>query len=969
MSFGLRCAGLLALIALASSNESCAERVVENLNHDWLYHRGDAGEAAAKSGYDDSTWEAAALPHTYALTSINLDDSADDQHQLTFHRDVCWYRRSFSCNPSAGQRVFLEFEGAHQITDLWVNGKHLGQHATGGFTPFHFDLTEHVKRDDNLIAVRLDNRVNEEVPPDGDTRDYVLFGGLYRDVRLVVTDSLRITFPWEARDAGVRITTPSVSRRSATATVETTVNNAGPSPRECRVVTRVADATGRVVEKLTSRPTTVEPGRTHTFVQTGGVMEGLRLWSCDDPYLYHVHTAVEVDGEVVDRVVNPLGFRWFGYHPQEGFLLNGEPAELIGANRHQQYPYLGDAVPDNLHRADAIKFKRAGLNVVRLAHYPHDDEFLNACDRLGVLVTEEAPTWIEVGPPLWMDRLEKATRVMIRNHRNHPCVWGWGGGINHRGPVARLHYAAKEEDPSRPTMSNSTLWTGPTHSGVTDLYSVMDYRGARVPEGEPLFAMEHSGSIDVRGHQAIVSRYRADPARIGLALWSAHDGYSFKKRDKQYPNLSVWNAALWGPFRYPKPAFYWYQAELTEEPMVYIPDDRVQREGGVTVFSNCDEVELRVEGEEPVRLQPTRVDKHEHLKAPPLLFPIEWLGGEAVAIGYRAGDPVAEHRARIPESAHHLELSIDTDGFDGAADGSSVLLAHAMVVDRHGAITPDDTPPVSFTVDGPAEIVGDASIGANPVVWRRGVAPVLLRVGRKAGKIVLTAQADGLVSASAKLALGEPGSEPQRIATPFEPLRLRIDLGGEEQHVEEGWVGCSHESGDKNFSAHAEGETPRELQLRLMSPRELEWTSSWGVPGDLCYLIEDAAVARGEMTLSIAGLPKGQYRLRTWHHRVVSDRTEAPSVTLHVGDALRSGTPRLGGFKPTFGKMIQVSDAGGGGAGDGGSNLAATGYAETLLTASEDSRVLLQITTDDPEGPIALSGLEIVELPAGKASL
>ncbi|QDT68675.1 Beta-galactosidase [Planctomycetes bacterium MalM25] len=954
------------VLALQGVVEARAERRVENLNLDWRYHRGDAGEAAATSGYDDSAWEAAVLPHTYALTSINLDDSPDDQYQLTFHRDLSWYRRNFTCRAKAGQRVFLEFEGAHQITDLWVNGQHLGQHATGGYTPFHFEITEHVVPGENVVAVRLDNRVNEEVPPDGDRRDYILFGGLYRDVRLVVTDPLRITFPWEARDAGVRITTPSVSPRSATVTVETTVENAGPEPHACRVVTRVADPEGRVVEKLVSRPVAVEPGRTHTFVQTGGVTEGLRLWSCDDPNLYHVHTTIESGGDAIDQAVNPLGFRWFNYHPREGFLLNGEPIELIGVNRHQQIPYMGDAVPDNLHRADAIKFKRAGVNVVRLAHYPHDDEFLNACDRLGMLVAEEAPTWIEVGPPLWMDRLERATRVMIRNHRNHPSVWCWGGGVNHRGPIARLHYTAKEEDPTRITMSNSTLWTGPTHSGVTDLYSVMDYRGARVPEGEPLFAMEHSGSIDARGHQAIVSRYKADPARIGLALWAAHDGFSFKKRDKQYPNLSVWSAALWDPFRHPKPAYHWYQAELTDEPMVYIPDDRAQRDDGVTVFTNCDEVELRVAGQERTRLKPATSDKH--LKAPPLLFPVEWLRGEAVAVGYSNGEPVAEHRRRIPEAAHHLELTIDTDGFGGAADGSSVLYAYATVVDQHGAVIPGDTPPVSFTVGGPAEIIGDASIGANPVVWRRGLAPALLRVGREAGEIVLTARAEGLGAASAQLTLNKPGSGPHRIAPPFEPLRLRVDLGGAEQHVQETWTEWTHESGDSTLETTADGDTPCELTITLTSPRDLDWTSSWGVPGDLCFLIEDAAVAHGEATLEIAGLPVGNYRLRTWHHRVVSERDEAPPLAFQVDDAGRDKEPVTAGFKPTYGKKIQVSAAGGGGAGDGGSNLAAGGYAETRVTASGEAPVLLRIAADSPEGPIALSGLEIVELRANETS-
>lgn len=951
----------LVVLATAAAQQSPG-REVTSLNLGWRYHRGDAGPAAASADFAEAGWERVAVPHTYQLASINLDDCDDDSTQPTFHRDLSWYRRELPVEAGAGDRVFIEFEGAHQITDLWVNGQHAGRHATGGFTPFHFDITELVTPgSENTVAIRLDNRRNPEVPPDGSMRDYVLFGGLYRDVRLVVTRPLRVTFPWEAREAGVRITTPSVSAQNATVTVETVVENTSGPERSCRVVTRIADATGLVVEKLVGDPVTIGSGRNHTFVQTGGVREGLRLWSPDSPYLYRVHTTIEAGGDTVDRVSHPLGFRWFDYEPGTGFRINGEPTELIGANRHQQYPYVGDAVPNNLHRADAIKFKRAGLNVVRLAHYPHDDAFLDACDELGILVYEEAPTWIEAGPPLWMDRLERGLRVMIRNHRNHPCVWGWAVGINHRGPNRRLHYAAKQEDPTRITFSNSTLWTGPTHSGVTDLYAVMDYRGAVVPEGEPLFAMEHGGSLDATGHQRIVARYKRDPARIGLTLWSAHDGFSFKKRGEEFPNLSVWRAALWDPFRTPKPAYHWYRSELNEEPMIRLTDDRVSDDAGLVVFTNCEEVEVVVNGESSGRVRPRWTAEQEGLRSPPVTVPVEWHQGEAVAIGYRDGAVAAEHRVRKPGSPVGLEVHFDPDTLEGYADGSSILLAAARVVDRNGTVVTRDTPGVGFRVEGPAEIVGDASIGANPVSWKRGVAPVLLRVGKTPGTITLTAEADGLRSGEASVVLAAEPSRPARFPPPREPLLLRVDMGGTEQHVEEGWTGWHADSGHAEIEIQAEGDSPSRPRFTLSAVEPgspIAWTSRWGVPGDLSSLIEDGAEAEGGLRLKLEGLPAGVYRIRSWHHRVVEKREEAPRLDFVVTGADGRAGVTLPDYSPTYGKKVRVSDAGGGGAGDGGSNLAAAGFAQMLVTVTDGQPILIE-ARPAAVGRVVWSGFEV----------
>ncbi len=973
------------LSSWAQESGNVSERQKTTLNLDWRYHRGDAPGSPFAPGYDDAAWEGVALPHSYALTSMNLDDTEETRDQPHFHRDISWYRRTIRPDVRPGQRVFLEFEGAHQRTELWVNGTYVGEHATSAYTPFHFDITDHINPGvDNVIALRLDNRRDEEIPPDGHIWDYVLFGGLYRDVYLHITDDMHITFPWEAREAGIFVTTPSVNHKTATVSIRTTLRNAGPADRHAQVVTRVLDADNIVVMKLTKN-VTVPAGADRTVLQTGGIDEDLRLWSFDDPYLYRVNTQIVADGGIVDRSDTPLGLRWFEHRLGEGFLLNGEPTMLIGVNRHQQFPYIGDAVPDNLHRMDAVKMKRAGFNLVRLAHYPHDNSFFEACDELGMLIVEEPPSWIEFGPPIWMDRLEESFRITIRNHRNHPSVWGWGAGINHRGAVKRLHYAAKEEDPTRITMNNATVWTGQQHSGITDLYAVMDYRGAVRPEQELLFAMEHSGSVDTLETQKFISRYKGDPNLIGTALWSAHDNYSLKKRGTRYLNMSRWSAAPWDLFRLPKPNYWWFKSELTSEPMIRLGDSRAQHEGSVTVFTNCDAVELLHDGRVIGIFEPSITTETAHLESPSLAIPFAWETREITVRGLIDGEVVAEHSQRKQGAAHHLEVHFDTDGFTGHADGSSIVMAYASVHDATGQVIDAETPLVTFAVEGPAEIVGDASIGANPVFWEHGYAPVLVRVGATPGIITLTATSGDLGATRDTLTTTAWTDDwlAQNSRPVHEPVRLRVDLGNKKQHIEDEWTPWSVGVWDRPFR-----EVEREIMISTpgASPdtavtfaagnganiratisgngTPLQWSRTWGVPGDLSFMIEDSVATNeeGVIILRFEDLPAGRYELKTWHHVVTTrHRSGAPPVEISLSDSRQDTAIMHRAFKPSFGGIIKVSDAGVGGPGDGGSNRGASTHALTPLTTDGETVIELRFRATAP-GPVNLSGFDLRQI-------
>lgn len=734
-----------------------------NFNTGWKFHLGNPTGTAYKPDYDDSKWDDVSIPHTLKLTSLYLDDVKDNEHQNTFHRYVGWYRKVFTLNANkqSDLKVFLEFEGAHQVTDVWINGKHIGQHAISGYTPFHFDITEHVNFQgmDNVVVVKVDNTKNENVPPDGGPRDYILFGGLYRDVYLVVTNKLHIIFSWEDFKGGTFVTTPSVSADSATIKVKTTVRNEYSEEKDCNLVTRIVDADGKTIKSVKSSHK-IDPGADYSFTQSL-MLSNPRLWSLDEPYLYRVQTAI-FDGQTpLDNVENPLGIRRCEVDAKKGFSVNGQTVHLIGVNRHQMYPYIGNAVPDSLHRQDAYKIKQAGFNIVRLSHYPQDEAFLDACDEFGIFVLPDAPTWIEELGERWKQNLVLAQRRMIRAQRNHPCVLMWPGGINHLGCKKYLHDAAKEEDTTRMTHSCAAEWAGNPLDlkGCCDVFSTMKY-------DEP-FKMWDRLQVNIESPPEdlhLISDSKGIPGHFGSVLWCAFD-YNNLMNEAGKRNVSS-AYGIWDIFRVPKPIlngyhrkmnypYYWYKSELTKEPMVFISNTKVG--GEIVVYSNCDEVELFVDGVSQGKRGPDKKAMWANLAHPPFSFGVIWKSGELKATGFIKGQKVARHTRKAAGKPARLRIEVDMAGRNYVADGADIVMVYVWVEDAEGTVVYSAETEVELSVSGPAKIVGDgAEIGANPVYAKRedgggvGYAPFMVQSTTTPGTITLTATAPGLKSASAR---------------------------------------------------------------------------------------------------------------------------------------------------------------------------------------------------------------------------
>lgn len=933
-----------------------------SLNASWKFNLGNPDAKFYAKNLNDQDWPQVQLPHTLELTSLNLNDFEDDKTQASFQRKVGWYRRSISLEESQ-RKVFLEFEGAHQVTDLWVNGKHVGQHAVGGYTPFHFDITDFVEKGkENQITLLVDNRRREDVPPDPGPFDYIKFSGLYRDVYLVETNPVRISFNWEALDAGTTLTTPSVDPINGNATIDikTVVENETKKSQEITVINRIVDADGYVILKL-SQTQALAPGQHGIFRQIGGIEKDARLWSIEDPYLYRVNTLIYQGEQVVDGIEQNLGIRKFEQHPREGFLLNGKPIKLIGANRHQHFPYIGDALPNSLHYKDMLQFKELGFNVVRTAHYPQDNALIEACDKLGILVYEEAPTWINIGGEAWFDNLERATRTMIRNHRNHPSVVIWGAGINHRGYVPRMHYAVKQEDPTRLTASQSSRWTGWQTSGLTDIYGQMIYGPVEWYRHEPMLAMEGREGIEQ------LARYKMDPLLTGIIAWTAHDYYTF--HPGSWPD-KVRPGGIMSIFRHPYGETPWYPIELKEEPKVIIAKGWEAGTNEVIVYSNTEEVELLLNGKSLARQRADHSGMLSALDHPPFRFRItDNQHGKLEAKGWTGSQVLASDIAYMPGLPSSIRLVIDTLGRPFTADGADIVTAYAYVVDQNGTILKDAEANISFAVKGPASIVGDGTkIQANPKALEvgQGMAPVLVRAGLEAGQITLTASSPGLTSdqASWRSSPYDPDVMASR-AKPFTDVEtIAIDLGSAKQLLQYDWTPWNGVDGTSSTLELGAWGAAKVILESTSAEGGMRWLGEMNVMGYNGYAIGEGVLEVGEngLTMTLQDLPEGTYELVTMHHAPRSntdsmDPNRDRLKTLNILDVpyAKNLSLVLVNGKAKLQKLVTITE---------GKMLPATGVAQCRFsfTASGNKPVQLQLKDRDGNRGIWLNAIVIKRL-------
>jgi beta-galactosidase len=888
---------LLLLIILAShfiiaQNNQLPEgfvtgnRTKTNLNIGWKFHLGDLKKQPTDINYNDNSWETVSIPHTSKLVSYELDSIKETWVQEKYLRDISWYRKKIKIDAHKNDKVFVEFEAVHNATELWVNGTRVGNYAVNGYVPFHFDITKFVKfGEENTIAIKADNTYNQTIAPDPHRTDYVKFGGIYRDVYLVTTNKLHVNYNWEDFDAGVHITTPTVNKNNGTVSIKTTVKNEHFTAKNCKIITTIINKEGFVIKKL-STVKEIDANTTYTFRQSTTIEEDYHLWSPDTPYLYRVNSVIYIDETPVDFVENKFGFRKFTLEKGKGFVLNGEPLFLVGANRHQSYPYIGDAVPNSFHYNEALQYKKAGMNIIRLSHYTQDDAFINACDELGIFIYEEPSTWIEWGNDLWFTNLEKATRTMIRNHRNHPSIIVWGAGINHRGPVPRMQTVAKEEDPFRFTASASAPWDGVKNEGVSDIHATMDYRRTEFPENAFTMVMEHGSSPNSEVNQFHISRYKSNKNNFAAITWLGADYNHLQPDivDSEWSRDFMTTYGVLSPLRVPKPVYYWYQSELVKKPIVHIADETASKNGKVRVFSNCQEVELYQDNTLIARQTPDNDITKGNLTHPSFTFKHQFKKGTLKAIGYTNGEKVTEFIRNKEQKPHHIKVEFNINNQPFYAGGSDLRLAHAFIVDENDEVVTGAKNQVTFSVSGAGELVDNGTIYANPSKVYNGVASIFVKGKMNTGNITITAESNGLIAG--KATIKTENFNTNEIANNANPIYdypiENVDIGGDKQLVQFDWQEWTGNSdNDLKYNLNISG-----INVEIKATDKVNWLgNSASMIGDLSFMGTDGVfIEKGEMTLKLTNLKEGKYAIETYHHARKSDIKLTNEIEVTVED-------------------------------------------------------------------------------------
>ena len=766
-------------------------RDVYSMNPAWRFHKG-AVEGAETKEFNDKDWTVVSLPDGIEYLPTEASGCINYQGEV-------WYRKHFTPDAALkGKKLFLHFEAIMGKSKVFVNGKLLTEHF-GGYLPVIADVTDVLDwNGDNVIAVWADNSDDPSYPPGKaqDVLDYTYFGGIYRDCWLIAHNNVFITDPNyenEVAGGGLFVAFGKVSDALAEVQLKIHVRNATKNPFSGRVEYMLLQPDGTEVARLSDK-IQGKVGRATTVSDRMPVKQPM-LWTPSTPTLYNLLVRVlDKEGNVIDGYRRRIGIRSIEFKGKDGFYLNGRPygKPLIGANRHQDFAVVGNAVANSIHWRDAKKLKDVGMEIIRNAHCPQDPAFMDACDELGLFVIVNTPGW-----QFWNDAPEFAQRVysdirnVVRRDRNHPSVWLWepilnetwypadfakntrdivdaeypypycysGSDSEARGhenfPVyfahpANMQDASKEIDPTK------TYFTREWGDNVDDWSSHNSpSRVARNWGEQPMRVQAQHYACPYYPVTSYDVLYKQSPQHVGGCLWHSFDHQRGYHPDPFY-------GGLMDVFRQPKYSYYMFMAQRPavkndrnagSGPMVYIAHEMTPFSGkDVTVYSNCDEVRLTFN--KGGKTYTYKKDKNRPgMPSPVITFPdvYDFMMDKAfsrtqkqddvylLAEGLIDGKVVATHKvvpARRPEK---ILLWMDNEGTDLKADGSDFVTVVAAVADKNGNIKRLNNYNIRFSIEGEGRLLGGPGVLANPVPVKWGTAPVLVQSTLKPGKIRITA--------------------------------------------------------------------------------------------------------------------------------------------------------------------------------------------------------------------------------------
>ncbi len=735
-------AGLLGMSLLplnagaAPQTESGAARRVYPLNTKWLYSEKNLPNGTS-ARFDDTRFTRVTIPHTNKMMPWHGFDDKDYQF-------VSLYRRHFQVPPAAtGKRVFIDFGGAMTAATVHINGNRLGEYR-GGYTPFSFELTKFLNwRGDNVIAVEVDSTERADIPPFGGEIDYLTFGGIYRDVELRIVPQTFIenvfAKPMDVLGSNRRLQVRCFLDNNAAGTVRR------------KVKAELLD--GPTV--IASNETDVPSGSAHADVVLTN-LRSVQLWQLDRPRMYDVRVTLSENDRPVDVYRTRTGFREARFTP-EGFFLNGKHLKLRGLNRHQTYPFVGQAMPARVQKRDAwILKKELKCNIVRTSHYPQSPHFLDACDEYGLLVFEEIPGWQHIGDQQWKDLSVHYVESMIRRDWNHPSIILWGVRVNEsrddRDFYTRTNQLSHSLDDSRQTGGVRYRYES---EFLEDVFTMNDF-------GMPLRPPKHKLYLNTEfiGHMYPTKR-NDNIERVTEHAMRHARVHNQLASDKQYAGGLGWCAFDYNThanfcstdricyhgvsdiFRIAKPAggFYKSQCDPSEEIVLepafdWSRGDRNESFNVAMVSSNCDHLKIYIGKNLVADVGPDR-QNFPHLRYPPFVTNIReginkgW--GDLTLEGYIDGKLVITKKLSGQGADRQFHLLPDDKELNG--DGIDATRVVFKVTDEFGAIKQLANAAISLSLTGPGEIIGE-----NPFALFGGVGAIWVKTKEAAGLIRLTAK-------------------------------------------------------------------------------------------------------------------------------------------------------------------------------------------------------------------------------------
>ncbi|WP_349361949.1 MULTISPECIES: glycoside hydrolase family 2 TIM barrel-domain containing protein [unclassified Paenibacillus] len=774
-------------------------RVITPFNTDWKFMEGNY-TGAEKMDYNDEQWRLLQVPHDWSIEQSFDPHMLYGGNQAYLPRwSVGWYRKHFNVKPSSPkQRVYIQFDGIHNNSEVWINGHFVGKRPYG-YVSFQYDLTPYIRWDeDNVIAVKVDNTT---LPPDR----WYSGSGIYRNVWLICTDYIHVT-EW-----GTYITTPEISPDEAKVSARIQVTNHHEHAVECNIVTEILDSQGQVKGKIENR-VTLSGFEAGEMEQKTRVLEP-ELWSPENPVLYEAQTIIYCDNKEVDCYRTPFGIREVKLDAQKGLFLNGSSLKLKGVCIHHDLGCLGAAYHDTAMKRRLQKLKEMGCNSIRFAHNPMAPELLDLCDQMGFLVIDEAfDKWKSLSyEHLYDEWWEKDLEAMLVRDRNHPSVFMWsvGNEVENQGQPSMLKMLEQlvafchEKDPTRPvtcalephntpiSLRDGSIEAKVEHTRL--LAQRVDVLGLNYQEqwyehyrrampdtliiGTETFPyyrgkdnrvkgyLPHNPWFDVVNHDYVMGQF----------VWSGIDYLG----ETSYPSKG-WSSGLIDTCGFRRPVSYLQQSLWSDEPIVHIAvlHERMKPEhnpswtmhwkspgmedhwtfpeyGGklirLVTFTNCESVELIVNDESYGERK--LADYPDHL----IKWELPYTPGKIRAIGSNGNQKVCEHELTTAGLPYGLKLQADRTVLP--ADGHEISHVEVTVTDQDGIIVPNQEFGLAFKLHGDGRILGidngdltsDEPFQGNQIRTHRGRCLVIVQSGYLAGELLLQASADGGLQGETRL--------------------------------------------------------------------------------------------------------------------------------------------------------------------------------------------------------------------------